>query len=1000
MRTFALLILMRVDCFARMLCGQRTISPYKHLADFAEMAVPGRKTVQSTHGSHSASRLRFVIAAISVFAFCSPAIGQLNDPLDAYPPRWSLEENDCEAQVSEQSHASDAGAEGGRCETITMLTSLGTKAVLVYPIEPVRPIDALAATISVKGLSRGIRIGFRIRFPYLIDPHTKRPASLLAYGSSYERVGEFQRLGVSDIERDLKLKRFALRNEFGADADVSSPYVDAVIINAYGGPGNHTLRLDALQIDAMVPLVDPAALSLQKKGSASAAGDSIMEPSGHDALRQSLDSHADDHFAPSSPFPSGHVTRILQHNGEPLAWVRSLGFDAVWLSEPPTATILNEAIAARMKIYAPAPSSPDESLAPLLEPVVAWIVGGRGAMDFDSVDLHAETVTRLRNLPARWQRPLIGCPVEAYRQYAAMLDCVVLDAPPRVRDLSTAATKSLRQDQITRCGAKPMAVGISGMANHAASLQGSSIAARIGTPESDVFQWHGMWRQVADALGDRPDAILVRSAESLALGTPRQQSRAMALSFVNRFVAVIEQWISGSDAARTGELIRDAQTGRPIYVAHRLNTGPTTLLIMTTAMGRGDAAMAGDGKTIEIRLAPADEGKLIWRLTDFSAERLTPTTDSSGTTLNIVSPDIVEVIAISDELAEAGRIAGSAKRFARQAALDRWQLAAEAVRQSEFNWNGAVAARVTTRTAPMDLLEVASASLENAEKLVRSGQSESSLRMSRRADAWVAKINWMLYNALLSGIHGGESDTVNELDNEQSRPNRYVSSPPLIAGDFETQIAWSPLLKTPPTSLVSFSPSVVNQLGTLSRWSVNRLSGGDFERGPSLTGEDVLEREGWTLGRRHARWADVDATQIERGAFSGKGALRVRVTPRSSDPLPGGYEGTCLMICSPAVRMQEPAVVRIDVMVRTLGFTDPHQGLLVYDSVGSQEMGVLVRDQPQWAPVTLFRQVGPDTPLHVMMEVIGGGEAVIDEIQVRTWESAPNPSAGLRPIDP
>lgn len=106
------------------------------------------------------------------------------------------------------------------------------------------------------------------------------------------------------------------------------------------------------------------------------------------------------------------------------------------------------------------------------------------------------------------------------------------------------------------------------------------------------------------------------------------------------------------------------------------------------------------------------------------------------------------------------------------------------------------------------------------------------------------------------------------------------------------------------------------------------------------------------------------------------------------------------MIRSPAVRMQEPAAVRIDLMVRTLGFTDPHQGLLIYDSVGGQEMGVLVRDQPQWAPVTLFRQVGPNTPLHVMMEVIGGGEAVIDEVQVRTWESVANPTAALRPIDP
>ncbi len=970
----------------------------KQLADFADMAVPGRKTVQSSHRRRSAAPLRLLVAAVSVFIFSGSVHGQLIDPLDAYPPRWSLDENDCDARVSEQGHAHDAGADGGRCETITMLTGHGTKAVLVYPIEPLRPIDALAATISVKGLARGIRIGFRVRFPYLIDPQTRRPAALLIYGSSYERIGEFQRLGVSDISRDLKLKRVSLRNEFGVKADVSSPYVDAVVINAYGGAGNHTLRLDALQIDAMVPLVDEHASQSGITAGQTADGESVLTSRGHESRRQTPQSSSG--VGVGAAFPSNRVTRILQHNGEPLAWVRSLGFDAVWLSEPPTATILSEAIAARMKIYAPAPSSPEASLAPMLEPVSGWIVGDRQPMDSDHVDMHAKTVARLRRLPTRWQRPLIGCPVESFRQYAAMLDSVVFDAPPRVRNLSSAATKALRQDHIQRCSGKPMAIAVSGMTNLAASLQDGLIAARIGTPERDAFQWHGMWRQIADALGDRPDAVLIRSVESLSSGTPRQQSRAMAFSFVNRFVAALERWISAAEPSRTAELIHDAKTQRPIYVAHRLNSGPTTLLIMTTALGRGDAALAGDGKTIEIRLPPADEGKLIWRLTDFSAERLTPDTNTTGTTLSIVSPDVVEVIAISDDIGEAGRIASSAKRFARQAALDRWQLAAEAVRQSEFQWQGAIAARVVDRSPPSDLLQVAATSLESAERLARSGQPESSLRMSRRADAWGAKSNWMLHNALVTGIHAGESTAGDEFDDSQTQPGRHVSSPPLIAGDFETQIAWSPLLKTPVNDLASVAPSVVNQMGTRSRWSINRLAGGDFERGPVLSGEDALAREGWTLGRRHARWADVEATQIERGAFSGKGALRLRVTPRRSDPLPGGYEGTCLMIRSPAVRMQEPAVVRIDVMVRTLGFSNPHQGLLVYDSVGSQEMGVLVRDQPQWTPVTLFRQVGADTVLHVMMEVIGGGEAVIDDIQVRTWETVANPTAALRPIDP
>ncbi|MEP0059968.1 MAG: hypothetical protein ABJF15_10600, partial [Rhodopirellula bahusiensis] len=154
------------------------------------------------------------------------ATAQLIDSLDAYPPRWSLHESDCDAIVADQGHENDPSAEGGVCEAISLVMGHGTQAILVYPIEPVRPIDELSAMVSVKGLNTGIQVGFRVRFPYLIDSETRRPASVTIFGSQYRRVGEFQRLGVSAITAPLRLKIIALRNEYGIQADVSAPYVD------------------------------------------------------------------------------------------------------------------------------------------------------------------------------------------------------------------------------------------------------------------------------------------------------------------------------------------------------------------------------------------------------------------------------------------------------------------------------------------------------------------------------------------------------------------------------------------------------------------------------------------------------------------------------------------------------------------------------------------------------------------------------------------------------
>ena len=79
----------------------------------------------------------------------STALAQIYDSLDVHPPRWYLDSSDCDASVTSQGHLAEGGVSGGSCETITFVASHGTEALLIYPIEPVRPLDALTANVSV-----------------------------------------------------------------------------------------------------------------------------------------------------------------------------------------------------------------------------------------------------------------------------------------------------------------------------------------------------------------------------------------------------------------------------------------------------------------------------------------------------------------------------------------------------------------------------------------------------------------------------------------------------------------------------------------------------------------------------------------------------------------------------------------------------------------------------------------------------------------------------------
>lgn len=895
----------------------------------------------------------------------TPVSGQLADSLDAYPPRWILADSDCGARVITHNNLPDGGVDGRGCESIAFMAGRGgTEVLLTYPIEPVRPLDDLTANVSVMTARTGARIGFRVRFPYLESSETRRPVSAIVYGASYTRAGTYQTLGVGKIERALSLKQVALRKEHGVEADLSDAYVDAVVINAYSGPGRTNLRIDNLRVGGMIEIGRPDGATPRGEegrddGAGGIASTGTAWGAGSDPSRFRVSADAlrrDGGPSREQAFPVGRVTRILQHNGEPLEWVRTLGFDAVLLSRPPDAATLREAISARLMIYAPPPAGPDPELEPLLDPVAGWYLGTGTPLDGDRVGSNAELSERLRRWPRRWQRPLIGSPLEAYRDYALQLDAVIQHLPPRNRGISgEEEIQRLRQIRQRLPQRVQRAVGVASMPPESLIRQTDAIAGRIGAEPLSRFRWHAMWVQAVRSLEACPDAILVRSTRSLSSATPLESQRAMAMSYVNRMIAAVEPWAAAGQAS-TPPVVRGAN-----YRCGRIRSGDADLLILTSAAARGSEVLSGDGQALALQLSAGESSNTVWRLSHFSAERLSTTTDETGSRVEIVSPDVVEVLLMSQDVGTGGRAGTHASRFARQATLDRWQLTNDSVSQTVAEWSIASAAGVAGGVAgggpPGDLADVARRTLRDAEPAFRAGDFGTSLRMARRADAWGLRSRWRLAERLMP---------------DWPHP---TSVPPMDCGAAEVQTTWFPLMSD-------------------QGWGKNRLPTG------GLDDAEALQPGRWEVGRRLAGRAEGTVDMTRRDVFAGDGALQARVVAVTEDGLPGGYEGTTIQIRSPGVRAESGTAVRIDAMVRTVGFGEPHQGLLVYDTVGGQEAGVLVRGASEWTPVRLYRQTLDDFPIHVMFELIGAGEATIDEVQMRVWEPDRGASPIPRPLQP
>ncbi|WP_149752513.1 hypothetical protein [Rubripirellula obstinata] len=894
---------------------------------------------------------------ITFFAFQSTANAQLHDSLDAYPPRFFLGASDCDARVIQHDSSVTGGVNGGACEMVTMVATSGTEAHLVYPIEPVRPIDDLNAVIQVMSANEGATIGFRVRYPFLRDPETRRPVSVIVFGASYASPGEFASIGIGAIQRPLQLKQMSLRSQYGPESDLQDPYVDAVVINAYGGPGTTAIRMDELRVEGMIP-VSAGVITGNRHSNESSnerSGDETryrLQP-GSSSIENDRDLES---VTNSLAFPVGRVTRILQHSGEPLAWVRTLGFDAVLLRKSPDAAILSEAIRTRMKIYAPPPQSPDPTLAAMLEPVAGWYIGSGEALDERQLDTATETIARLKALPTRWQRPIVAAPSDSYLRYASMVDAIIDDLPPPARSLrGSEESAQLTQRRTLMADRAQVASGVASMPPESMLVQAEQIADAIGAPRPSNYRWQAMWLQTMRSLQQAPAAILYRSTRSLASGSEMDQARAMSMSFTNRMVAMIEPWIVASTPSAPPTVQGAA------YQCSQQTTGSTDLLVLTSDATRGSEVLAGDGQSLRIKLGPSETNKTAWRLTHFSAERLTPRTNSLGGEIEIVSPDAVEIIVLSSDPAVGSQLVRQSSRYAKQASLDRWQLAAASVMQARSGWDQAIAMRAVGDASPTNLIAVAEQTLSRAEPAYRAGDTDTTIRMACRADAWAMRSSWQLAEALMP---------------HWPMP---TSSPPIDFGATEIQSLWRPLM---------------NDEG----WGENLLTAG------SLDSAELVGPGRWTFGRRLESRAHSEVGHINRGSFAGPGALRARVTAlgsqTSADSLGGGYAGTVVQIRSPSIRLPAGSAIRIDAMVRTVGFGGPHQGVLVYDGIGGQPMGVLVRGRSDWTPVRLYRQTVADGPVSVMFELLGAGEAMIDEVTLRVWQPKPDSGIQFRPIAP
>ena len=122
------------------------------------------------------------------------------------------------------------------------------------------------------------------------------------------------------------------------------------------------------------------------------------------------------------------LVRAIDCNGEPFAWLKSLGFNSIRLPAPATAEQLREADECGIWLIAPPPTNqlPVE-YGESLRQILAWDLGSQ--LGADQVEPTRRRALQLRSVPESARRAIICLPREETWQYSRIADLVVFEPP-------------------------------------------------------------------------------------------------------------------------------------------------------------------------------------------------------------------------------------------------------------------------------------------------------------------------------------------------------------------------------------------------------------------------------------------------------------------------------------------------------------------------------------------------------------------------------------------
>ena len=400
----------------------------------------------------------------------------------------------------------------------------------------------LAASISCN--RPGAQLAATVVLPRSPDPETGAPRQLLIRSGKIAAGSAWEEITLDDLPAHLADQARVARAKYGGDVDERGAYVSQLVILAPGGPGMTELAVDQITVHGV--------LGTPGRPSAPIAA--------HDSTSQVVPAAFP---SPISPNPSPNlkrpaVPRIIQWQGEPLELLQKLGFDAVWMGRPPTASELADA--TRLGMFLVCPPPPPEQLAatglgPEFNQILAWDLGPLAADgDLELAHRWAQAIEQRESIA---ERPVLLQPFGMTREASRIADVLLIGRPTlgSTQTWPDYAAHLSQQRRLARPGT-PVWINIE---THAGLRFMAQLAVLRGGQGAAIVpaSFNELSRSTTAAFGVTPRGFCFQSHTSLAGGDVENQLRSLTLELTNLRLGLAEPWLAA------GKMATAARSTRP-----------------------------------------------------------------------------------------------------------------------------------------------------------------------------------------------------------------------------------------------------------------------------------------------------------------------------------------------------------------------------------------------------------------------------------------------------